>query len=131
ARERMRQLATAWPQQRASSYAARVAKMTLLKLLSIPALFTLLVKAIELTGRDADAVVGHSARGFPDAQLFASLRQRPSSAMVKLLARRLANYDGRTIAERTRQGQEFAASVDHPSYLAGIDNPSHTFWVVP
>jgi perosamine synthetase len=127
----MQHLATAWPQQRASSFAARVAKMTLLKLLSIPALFTLLVKLIQLTGRDPDAVVGHSARGFPDDQLFAALRQRPSVAMMKLLAHRLAHFDARTIETRIHRGREFATAVEPPAFVAGIDNPSHTYWVVP
>jgi perosamine synthetase len=130
-RERMQQLATAWPQQSASSYAGRVAKMGLLKLLSIPALFTLLVKAIELTGRDPDTMVGHSARGFPDAQLFAALRQRASTAMLKLLARRLANFDASSIASRIRRGQEFATTLQPPEFIAGIENPTHTFWVIP
>lgn len=130
-RERMQHIAAVWPQQSASSYAARVAKMSLLKVLSIPAFFTLLVKAIELTGRDPDVVVGHSARGFPDAQLFAALRQRPSMAMVKLLARRLAHFDAQSIASRTCRGQQFASTIRSPEFIAGMDNSTHTFWVIP
>lgn len=130
-RERMQHLAESWPQQSTSSYAVRVAKMGLLKLLSYPLLFTLLVRVVELTGRDADAVVGHSARGFPDAELFAALRQRPCPAMRKLLVRRLAHFDPTAIERRTEHAHQFAATICLPDYVAGIDNPSHTFWVVP
>lgn len=130
-RARMVAQAGSWPRQSTLGYAARVAKIAALKALSQRWLFTPLVASIEAVGGDADAFVGHSARGFPDDRLFACLRQRPSAALQQLIAWRLANFDKRCIAERTRRGQRLAAAIESPMFVAGCDNATHTYWVFP
>ncbi len=130
-RERMHTLANAWPQQRTLGYFARIAKIAGLKLLAKRPMFTLLVWLIDHTGGDADALVGHSARGYPDERLFECLRQRPCAALRHLIAWRLSHFDQRQIAERTRRGQRLAESIQPPDFVAGCDNASHTYWVFP
>jgi dTDP-4-amino-4,6-dideoxygalactose transaminase len=130
-RARMKGVAAKWPTQSTVSYAARLLKVAGLKTLSHPVLFTAMVKFIEALGGDADHFVGHSARGFPDEQLFAHLRQEPCVALKQLMSRRLSHFDKRTIAQREKRGQQLAPSIRAPAFVAGCDNPTHTYWVFP
>lgn len=130
-RERVRQVTARWPRQPTPAYLARVAKLAGLKLLSARPFFSALVWAIDHLGGDADAFVGHSARGFPDDRLLACLRQQPCRALEQLIARRLASFDAESIAVRAGRGRELAASIDPPIEVAGADNPTHTYWVFP
>ena len=130
-RARMEQLANAWPRQSTSSYLSRVLKIALLKLLSQPAIFGLLVWILVRLGVDADAFVGHSARGFPDAQLMKQLRQQPCPALRKLIAHRLRKFNSQAIGKRTAEGNQLAAALPSGVQLAGGANSTHTYWVFP
>lgn len=132
-RQRMQQISSGWPRQSSLSYLARVLKMGGLKLLSTRLLFTPMVWCINHTGGDADAFVGHSARGFSDAALFEHLRQQPCTALERLMAHRLAHFDSTHIAARTDRGRQLAQSLDQGTdiYTAGCDNSTHTYWVFP
>ncbi|MCO6045880.1 aminotransferase class V-fold PLP-dependent enzyme [Aeoliella sp. ICT_H6.2] len=130
-RQQMQAISRQWPRQSTASYLMRVMKMGGLKLLSSRPLFSALVWLIDHTGGDADAFVGHSARGFPDESLFQHLRQQPCAALVRLMAHRLQHFNLAHIAERTERGRKLSDSLGENSYAAGCDNPTHTFWVFP
>ncbi|WP_197528830.1 DegT/DnrJ/EryC1/StrS family aminotransferase [Aeoliella mucimassa] len=130
-RERMQQVASTWPRQSARSYCHRVRKFMLLKLLSQPWLFGPLVWWIDRTGGNADAFVGHSAKGFPDEGLFDALRQQPCLALEAMMTHRLQHFDEQAIAERTRRGQQLAGALEPSMMAAGCNNPTHTYWVFP
>lgn len=130
-RARMSDMANQWPQQKSTSYLGRLAKVAGLKLLASRPLFSLLVRLVDLAGGDADAFVGHSARGFPDEELFHHLRQQPCVALARLLAWRLAHFDVSQIAERSRRGRQLAEALQCTAVVAGCDNSTHTYWVFP
>lgn len=130
-RQRMQQVAAAWPMQPQGDYAARIAKIAWLKLLSRPALLSLLVGWLEATGRDGDAFVGHSARGFPDQQLFEHLRQQPCSPLKRLIAWRLDHFDPAAVDLRATRGWQLSQAIQPVAYAAGCDSASHTWWVFP
>jgi perosamine synthetase len=130
-REAMRRRASDWPRQANVSYLFRIAKFSGLKLLSTHMGFTLLVRIINAGGGDADAFVGHSARGFSDDRLFANLRQQPCAALTCLIARRLAHFGNSQLAERTDRGQKLAEAIEPAAFAAGCDNATHTYWVFP
>ena len=129
-RERMKAIAESWPQQSRWDYLARVCKIAILKLLSQRPLFTLLVAAIRFVGGDADRWVGGSARGFPDARLLEFLRRQPSAALQAMIVRRLAHLPAlqHSLEERARRGEEFAQQLGEVAFVAGCDNPTHTYW---
>ncbi len=130
-RNRIEAFAAEWPPQSSMSYLFRVLKAGGLKLLSAPWLLTPLVRCINACGGDSDAFVGHSARGFPDDRLFELLRQRPCPALRKLIAYRLSHVDKSSMCQRIRRGQQLAGCLPDGFFVAGCDNPTHTFWVFP
>lgn len=130
-RHRMQEVGNEWPRQRTTAYLGRVAKLAGLKLLSTRPVFSALVWLVDHLGGDADAFVGHSARGFPDDRLLACLRQQPCRALEKLIAHRLGHFDSDSIAMRTSRGRELAIATGPTVEVAGADNPTHTYWVFP
>lgn len=132
--ERMQQTAASWPCQSSWEFFwTRVFKIGLLKFLSTPTVLSVLVAAVKLLGGDADKFVGGSARGFADDQLFAKLRKQPCAALRQTIARRLSRFDQTRIAKRTRCGQQLMHRIAtwSDAFVAGCDNPSHSFWVLP
>lgn len=119
------------PVQRRTQYLARLLKYCVLKLLSNPAAYTVLVAALRLAGRDHDAVIGSLARGFSGPELFALIRRRPSLPLVQLLRRRLATFDERAHARRLQWCRAFADQIAPHARRLGQRAQVQTFWLFP
>ncbi|HEV2081554.1 MAG TPA: DegT/DnrJ/EryC1/StrS family aminotransferase [Brevundimonas sp.] len=78
-------LPEAWLRKRALRTAA-------LKMWATPLGTGLTLNLLDLAGRDADAVLGGAARGFPGAEVPQAFRRAPPAVLVALLARRLEGW---------------------------------------
>ncbi|MFO1078085.1 MAG: DegT/DnrJ/EryC1/StrS family aminotransferase [Planctomycetota bacterium] len=129
--ERMRAVQRSLPVAGNSAFARRVVKYAGLKLLSTPALFGLLAWVLARSGRDLDAFLRASTRGFTGGDLFAELRFQPSAALCALLARRLVRCDPERIACRARTGAWMRELLPQGTLVPGATASEPTYWVFP
>jgi len=125
---RMRALQSAWPTQRRSAYAARVARFAGLAVVARPVVYGALARLVDL-----DRLVAGSVRGFPgaDDDLFQRLRARPSTPLLATMGRRLRTLDLGSIAARSRAGEELAALLTPRLARPGAGADRQTHWVFP
>ena len=127
---RMRFRQEAWPAQPRREYAARTVKFAVLHALSRPHLYALFARTLAATGRDLDAFVTGSVKGFPGSELTRKIRRRPSAPLLALLARRLRRFDVARLEARTRAGERVAAALP-PQVRPGHEAVDPTYWVFP
>jgi perosamine synthetase len=126
----MRQRQATYPPQRRRAFLARIGRFTLLKALSHPLLFSLLVLGCKVVGRDHDRLINGSVRSFAGPHLIERLRHQPCGAQVRLLDRRLRTADPQRIAKRAsnlRRALTDEPAIAHPGEQAG----RHSYWVLP
>ena len=129
ARMRLRQ--DAWPLQPRREYALRVAKFAILRALSQPRVYAFFGRSLAATGRDLDAFVNSSVKGFPGSKLARKIRRRPSAPLLALLARRLRRFDTERLEARIRAGERVAAALPAQVRRPGLDAVDPTHWVFP
>jgi perosamine synthetase len=129
--ERMRARQDGWPLQPRPEFALRAFKFTGLRVLGHPRVYWLFARLLAVAGRDLDAVVNGSVRGFPKRELLRQIRRRPSAPLLALLARRLSRFDAERFEARTRAGGRLAAALPANVALAGRAALDPTHWVFP
>ncbi len=90
-------------------------------------LFTLFCRAV---GKNHDAVISGSVRGFAGEGFFTKIRQRPAFPLLALLAHRLKSFDRSRIASRSALAQEAIRgmpAIERPGDQAAW----HSHWVFP
>lgn len=128
---RMRQLQARYPLQRRWSYARRVFKYALLKVLSTGPVFTALTGVWTAVGYDYDRLVNRQVRAFPGPAFFRRIRQQPSAPLIALLGRRLERYDLRRLETRTARGRLLARLLAPKVVCPGAELAAHVHWVFP
>ncbi|MFO0915143.1 MAG: DegT/DnrJ/EryC1/StrS family aminotransferase [Pirellulales bacterium] len=124
-RDRMRELLNSDPIQSRTAFLRRIARFSLLKLLSGRIATALTQGCVEGLGGDFDLWANTAVRGFGTSHLAVQLRRQPSAALLKLLAKRWRSYDFARIERRARLGRQLSRCIGH-------EHPaSHTFWVYP
>ncbi len=111
-------------------YLRRALRFSMAKLLSIRAVFALLVGGCRLLGISYDRMLREWVRGFRGADLLASIRRAPPAPLLATLARRLSQDQIPVVRMRASRGEHLArclASVDRP----GRQAHAHTHWVFP
>lgn len=132
-RERMRQVQAGWPRQPRTHFVVRLAKAVLFMTLQTPWLYTISHVACALRGSSAATVARKLSRGFhadDDTELLRAIRRRPSAALLRFLALRLARLDTSRVERRAAHGDRVFASLP-PSATPGSTQPHRTHWVVP
>ncbi|MFI0258053.1 DegT/DnrJ/EryC1/StrS family aminotransferase [Streptomyces sp. NPDC017056] len=126
----MRALHRAWPVQGRDAQAGRIAKYALLAVLTSRPLYTGLVAAAGLLGRDHASGLHSAVGAFAGADLLPAIRQRPGPALLALLDRRLGGAGTvRAVAARTAVARRLAARLPDPALVYGAAAPVHTFWL--
>ncbi|MFH8408303.1 DegT/DnrJ/EryC1/StrS family aminotransferase [Streptomyces sp. NPDC018019] len=126
----MRALHREWPVQGQDAQARRVAKYALLALLTARPVYTGLVAAAGLLGRDHASGLQSTVGAFAGTELLPAIRQRPGPALLDLLDRRLRAPDTtRTVAGRAAVARRLAARLPDPSLVYGASAPVHTYWL--
>ena len=128
---RMRIRHETWPVQPRREYAVRTATFVVLRALGQPRVYALFGRALAATGRDLDAVVNGSVKGFPGSELTRRIRRRPSAPLLALLARRLRRFDTARLEARTDAGERVAAALPAQVRRPGQDAVDPTHWVFP
>jgi len=119
-----------WPLQNQQQFLKRIGKYAFLKFLSYRLTYSLFVRLCSLLKTNHDTVISNSVRGFPGRDFFNKIRQRPSTALLALLNRRLKRVDPSKIAARTKIARTLIAqapTLKIPGHLAA----KHTYWVFP
>jgi dTDP-4-amino-4,6-dideoxygalactose transaminase len=127
--EKIREIGDRYPRKGDRWYRQRLLKYCLLKAISNPYLYHVLVKFIQYLGKDVDQVIGATARGFSSGELIPQLRQKPPQLLLKFLAHRLKtcpNYQDRIARAKTILNQ-LNSSILWP----GCRAIQHSFWLVP
>ena len=129
--ERMRALAAEQPLQRRTAYLARLLKYSVLVALTAPPVYGLFARLCELRGRDLDAVVRGSVRGFAGDGFFERIRHRPSAPLLRLLDRRLARFDRARVTRRRLDAEAVARELPGELAVPGRRALDPTWWVLP
>lgn len=130
-RDRVARVQQQWPQQNAATYFKRTAKYGFVKSLSIGWIAGLVAGALRVIGKDHDRLATNMARGFAGGDFFAKIRQRPSEAIERVLARRFEQFDEATVVRRRRLGKILLETVTESIEVLGVDAEDPTFWVLP
>lgn len=117
------------PRQSRFRFFRRLAKYTMLKMLSKRALFTLIVRCTPYLGIDPDRLVKSSVRGFTDQRFFQNIRRRPSAPLLSLMQRRVDRYDRERAARQTQFGQLLADVLGNRVASPTATMSPHTYWV--
>jgi len=128
-RARLAEEQARYPLQSSSAYFWRLWKYGFLKFLTLPIPYALFVRYCALRGRKVDDVIQGTVRGFKGGDFFEKIRHRPCAALLALIARRLADSDGRRIGERTQAALALRALLGTRCELPGGDAPFHSYWV--
>ncbi len=126
--KRMRHLQDSYMQQSHTAFLQRLIRAASLKFIATPLCYSSFVKICQILKLDFDHIVNRAARGFT-GDLIVGIRRRPSRALLRLLERRLKNYD----EGRLRARAEAGAMVSELSRAArpGSEATGHTYWLYP
>ena len=128
-RERMRERQAAQPLQGRGAYFQRILKYAGLATLSKWPCYALFVRLCRMLGKDHDAVIQGSVRGFAGGDFFAKIRHRPNAALLSLLARRLESNDGWRVDGRLARARRLASRLPESLVIPAAKAPFHSFWV--
>lgn len=128
--DQLRLLQAHYPRQSRRTFLRRLLRFALLKLLARPLCLSLFVAACRLRRRDYDQVINRAVRGFGGNDLLRRIRYQPSTALLRLLERRLRRFDPAQVAERgvfARRVLAQLAAIARPGGAAAV----HCHWVLP
>lgn len=123
--KRMTSLLSMDPIQSRISFAKRVLRFSMLKLLSGKLAAGSFRSCVELLGYDFDVLANSFARGFVGGHNLDQFRKRPSVPLLRLLRRRFLTYDFRRVERRIQLGKR----MDQRLGIACDEH--HTYWIYP
>jgi dTDP-4-amino-4,6-dideoxygalactose transaminase len=127
----MRRRQDQYPVQSRRSYAVRIFKYSLLKLVSYNLVFGALFRILCSIGKDPDRPIASLAHNFGRQDLLESVRRQPCLALLAMLARRWRNYDSARLERRALLGELLTNSLDKLSSSPGRHAGNHSHWVFP
>ncbi|MEO0534212.1 MAG: DegT/DnrJ/EryC1/StrS family aminotransferase [Cyanobacteria bacterium P01_A01_bin.123] len=129
-RNAVRRYQDQWPISNRLLFLVRICKYAVLVLLSYRVTYSIFIAVCRLLNVNHDQIIASSVRGFSGDRFFAKIRQRPSSAVLALLERRLRRFDQAKISERKALAEQAIALM--PSLRRPGDRAcEHTYWVFP
>jgi len=135
--ERLRSIAKlidTWPRKTDTWFVQRTLKFAALKFASIPFVYTLLIRALTILGKDPDAIIGSIARGFSAGRITPQLEFQPSPRLLRLMQRRLAHLDNTNMRiQRAHQAlaKAQACSPHTPMETVGDAADKNAYWLMP
>ena len=130
-RDCMRRLQAVYPAQSRWLFLRRVVQYAVLKMLGTRFLFRGLLMYFRMRDRDPDVALNQSVRNFAGADLLSCLRQRPATALLCLLHRRIVEFDANRQDRRAWLGRVLADELAGRFLIPGAGAALHTFWVFP
>lgn len=129
-REKADQIQGAWPRYGQFKFLKRIIKYAVISCLTCRPVYGFFVAACSVFGSDHEKILGKNVRGFAGSNFFSQIRQRPSLALLALLARRLERFDPARIVERRQAARAMFDRLPDEN-LVGKDANDHSFWVFP
>ncbi|KST67633.1 DegT/DnrJ/EryC1/StrS family aminotransferase [Mastigocoleus testarum] len=118
-----------YPQKSDFWYLKRVFKFYLLKLCSMPWLYSQLINLMKLLNLDVESTIKKVTLGFPRGELPTKLRYRPPRRLLWLLNYRLTNCGD--FQERTQRAKDFLQMLPSNISIPGDLSEYNSFWVMP
>ena len=119
-----------YPRQARSRYLKKLFKVLLVKLLTEKTVYTLFYKIVKASGKDFEQVQSGFTRGFPANDILSNIRFRPCLANVKLIERKLHNFNPTSLAPRIQLAHDVVDNI-HDHLKIGALNKNHTHWIMP
>lgn len=129
-REKAEAIQAGWTRQGQSKFLKRIIKYGFISCIGRRPAYRIFVALCGSLGTDHEKFLGRSVRGFAGTDLFSQIRQRPSRALLSLLARRLQRFDPARIDERRRAAKAVMDRLPDENLL-GKDANDHSYWVFP
>ena len=129
--EAMRELQAAYPVQATRTYAGRLVKFAVLKVVTSRAVLGVLTRALRAAGRDYEDALAESVRGVARLGSEAQIRRRCPAAMLALLERRLLRFEPARFAPRIRAARRLLELLEGVVVCPGAGHPLHHFWAFP
>ncbi|WP_166829285.1 aminotransferase class I/II-fold pyridoxal phosphate-dependent enzyme [Thalassoroseus pseudoceratinae] len=130
-RNAMRKRQAEYAVQSRAKFAQRLVKYAALKFISLRPCYGLFVQGCRMIGRDYNAILNKSVKGFGTAAPIERFRSQPSAPLLGLLKRRIQRPPVDRIERQASLGrriyQQLATDVPCP----GGAVPEHCFWVFP
>jgi dTDP-4-amino-4,6-dideoxygalactose transaminase len=130
-RERIRSLQEGYRVQSRGRFFRRIAKYSLLKLLSPRPMFNTLLFLCRVARVDYGKIVNGSTHGFSRHDFFGKIRQRPSAPQLALLERRLERFDHARALRQAAHGNLLRRLLRSRVRCPGATRSPHTHWVFP
>jgi dTDP-4-amino-4,6-dideoxygalactose transaminase len=118
------------PLQQTTVYLKKISKALVIKLITARPVYTLLYKYSRLKGKDFDEVLAGFTKGFPGADVIEKIRYRPCAANLRLMTKRVINFEISRISKRTETASEILKYIPKDQRV-GDQNSNNTFWVLP
>ncbi|PAX51510.1 aminotransferase class V-fold PLP-dependent enzyme, partial [Brunnivagina elsteri] len=135
--ENIQELHQQYPQKTELWFLIRVWKYLLLKTLSIPWVYYLLLQTLNILSKDLDSTINATTRGFAQGNLLAKIRYRPPHHLVYFIAYRLTKCEEskcQDFSDRIETAQNFLAILQaniKNIIFPGIQANYHSFWLFP
>ena len=119
-----------WPLQSRAVYFARLLKYAMLVLLAYRPCYSVFATLTAVLGIDRERMLTAAVRGFAGGEFFDKIRRRPSSPLLMLLRRRIAQGVQPSVAQRGARARQLIgllAQTARPGALASW----HSHWLFP
>jgi len=128
-RRQMRALSDEMPVQRDRALGKRVAQFAVLKLVLTRPVMSLIEWIFRARGRDFDDALSDRVRDVAPLKGSKKLRFQPSTAMLRLLWRRIDRFDHGEHVAYSEKGDRLAAQIGDAVVLPARANAIHNLWV--
>ena len=120
-----------YPAQGRWQFFKRAVKYAVLKAVTLPLPYGILVRLCNLTGNSHDEWLIAAVRNFKGGDLPARIRQQPALPQLALLRRRLGQVRNGYLDARIAAGDFVSTRLREVLEIPGAGNASNTYWLFP
>lgn len=120
-----------WPGQSGISFAKRVLKYGLVRILSTRPVCGSIYRIMKWRGSNHDRLASNMARGFAGPGFFQKIRKGPAKPLLALLAHKLESWDESETENRRAHGQFLFNALGNEFHVLGSGMIRQTWWVFP
>ena len=128
---RMREIQATYPVQKNASHFKRVVQFGVLKIIMTRRVLGFFYRFFEARDSSYEDEFAEWARNVAPQAKVKQRRYRPSSAMLALLARRLARFDVASLEARAAAGRRLSTLLADTVVMPAQANAYHDYWVFP
>ncbi len=130
-RQRLRDIQSSYQLQAGRDQFVRVLKFSAIKAVTAPGILAIVHRLLKARGKSYDDLLANPVRNIAKLGSSKKLRYQPSTAMLRLLAYRLRNFDEPELKQRSDMGATLSSLIGTSVSQPAIDNSAHSYWVFP